>query len=516
VNAPWWRVDRLAAIVAIAAAVGAVAVAVRFESFVAGGSDSACYLSGARLLAHGAVRSEQPLARAAPWPRAAATFTPAGHIPSPADPAAVVPICPPGLPLLMAVSLTLARTPFLVVPLLGALTVWLAFVVGRSVDRPFTGAAAAVLTACSPIFLYQVVQPMTDVPAAAWWLLAIACTVGTERRTPRPLAAGLAVSMAVLTRPNLVPLAGVLLVYLLVTAARDRRLRIGAAFGLGLAPGVIALAVIQHAMYGSALATGYGAPERLFALSNVLPNFRRYSLWLFSTHTPLLLLAAAAPVILRRRAEAAMLLIFALATLACYLPYVVFNDWWYIRFLLPAIPPLVILSVAVLREIARRVAGRLDTLAAAGAVCALGIAWILAARSGRAFEVGALERHYRNAGRYVADRLPERAAIITVKNSGSVHYYAGRPTLSWDTLEPQTLDTVLAFLRDQKYQPYLLLESDEEPAFRARFSGSAAGGLDWPPAAQIGRTIRIYDPADRARFFADGRVRTDFVSTDSR
>src|SRR5262245_12799407 len=214
VKAPRWLIDHLAAIVAIAAAVAAIAVAVRFESFAAGGSDSACYLSAAQLLAHGALRSDQPLARTAPWPHAAATFTPAGHIPSPVDPAAVVPIFPPGLPLLMAVSMTIARTPFLVVPLLGALTIWLAFVVGRSVDGPFTGAAAAVLTACSPVFLYQVVQPMTDVPAAAWWLLAIAFTIGGEHRRARPLAAGLAASMAVLTRPNLLPLAGILLLYL--------------------------------------------------------------------------------------------------------------------------------------------------------------------------------------------------------------------------------------------------------------------------------------------------------------
>jgi hypothetical protein len=153
----------------------------------------------------------------------------------------------------------------------------------------------------------------------------------------------------------------------------------------------------------------------------------------------------------------------------------------------------------------------------AGITATLCVVFVFAARSGRAFEVGALERHYRFAGRYVAERLPQRAAIVTVKDSGSVHYYADRPTLSWDTLDPTSLDAVLTFLRAEHYQPYLLIESDEEPAFRARFGGhSAVGALDWPAAAQIGRTIRIYDPDDRARFFADGRVRTDFVWIDSR
>jgi hypothetical protein len=511
-----WTVDRLAPLVAIAAGVAVIVVAVRFESFVAGGSDSACYLGAAQLLTRGAMRAEQPLARAAPWPNAAATFTPAGFIPSPIDPAAVVPICPPGLPLLMAVSLVVARTPFVVVPLLGALTVWLTYVVGRAVDRPFTGAASAALVACSPIFLYQVVQPMTDVPAAAWWLLAIAFTIGVGDAS-RPLAAGLASSMAVLTRPNLLPLAAVLLLYLVTTARVEGRSKTAAMFVVGLVPGLVVLAVVQRAMYGSLLATGYGAPERLFALSNVLPNLERYPAWLLGTHTPLLTLALAAPFVSRRRAPAVLLLTVALATFVCYLPYVVFDDWWYIRFLMPAVPPLVILTVAVLGALARRIAGDRYGFAASAVVASLCVVWILAARSGRAFEVGALERHFRYAGRYVADRLPQRAAIVTVKDSGSVHYYADRPTLSWDTLDPKSLDEVLTFLRAERYRPYLLIESDEEAAFRSRFSGhSAVGALDWPPAAQIGRTIRIYDPDDRARFFGDGRVRTDFVWIDSR
>ena len=47
-----------------------------------------------------------------------------------------------------------------------------------------TGACAAVLlVACSPIFLYQAVQPMSDVPAAALWLAAlVASAAGVERR----------------------------------------------------------------------------------------------------------------------------------------------------------------------------------------------------------------------------------------------------------------------------------------------------------------------------------------------
>ncbi len=174
-------------------------IGVVLGTYVAGGSDSSCYLNAARSLARGTVGLEQPLARDAPWPHAERTFTPAGFSPSPIDPAFLVPICSPGLPLLMAVFRVLHVTEFLVVPLLGALAVWLTYVLGRAIHGPMTGAAAAVLLVCSPTFLYQLVQPMSDVPAMAWWLLVVACTIERDDGSSRPGLAGLAASMALLT-----------------------------------------------------------------------------------------------------------------------------------------------------------------------------------------------------------------------------------------------------------------------------------------------------------------------------
>jgi len=156
------------AAVAIAAALAAFAVGLRWGTFAAGGSDSSCYMNEARLFSRFTTHIEQPLAASAPWPRAAWTFTPAGHLPSPAPWAAargaIVPMCPPGLPIVMAIARWIRAERF-VVPLFGALAVWLTFVLGRRIDGASTGAAAAVLATCSPIFLYQLVQPMTDVPA---------------------------------------------------------------------------------------------------------------------------------------------------------------------------------------------------------------------------------------------------------------------------------------------------------------------------------------------------------------
>ena len=71
-------------------------------------------------------------------------------------------------------------------------------------------------------------------------------------------------------------------------------------------------------------------------------------------------------------------------------------------------------------------------------------------------------------------------------------------------------------LREAGYLPYLVLEPWEESLFRERFTGkSRIGALDWPPSAQIGTAVRIYDVAARARYLAGEplvpeRIRVDF------
>lgn len=525
------------AAVVIAAAVAAFIVGVRWGTDAAGGSDSSCYMNEARLFSRFTTHIDAPLASSAPWPRAAWTFTPAGHLPSPARADAIVPMCPPGLPIVMAIA-RWVHADLLVVPLLGALAVWLTSVLGREIDGPLTGAASAVLMACSPIFLYQVVQPMTDVPAAAWWLLVVALAAENTRdlsrqstqnpQNPqtqetsagsarsafnvRTCAAGLAASMAILTRPNLLPLAIIVAIYL--------GRRSVASFVAGAVPGIVVLALLNWRMYGSPVASGYGAASDLFRMGNVAPNVERYVRWLWESHTPVLALAVVAPFVVPRRAPAWLALALASATIVLYLPYRVFDDWWYLRFLLPAIPLLIVLSIATIRQLADRAwpqasnrgaredrrARRFSAFSAVPVgliVVVLGAWWIQTARTGHAFDLRDWERHFIDAGRFAADRLPPNAAVLTVKHSGSVHYYAGRPIVAWDTLDPASLDRTLTFLREHGLVPMLLLDTEEEPVFRARFgAASEIGRLDWPPIARPARTVRAYDPADRAGYWS--------------
>ena len=112
------------------------------------------------------------------------------------------------------------RAVFYVVPLLGGVAVWATYLMGTTVAGPMVGLAAAVLLATSPVFLYQLMSPMSDVPVTAWWALCLALL--PLKRRDATLAAGLFAGIAILTRPNLVPILCVPGLFLLWAAVGDR------------------------------------------------------------------------------------------------------------------------------------------------------------------------------------------------------------------------------------------------------------------------------------------------------
>ena len=507
---------------ALALVIGALVTAtVRWGSWVAGGSDSYCYLHQAERwadvfgqLARGRVTGlqvAQPLALDAPWPDAARAFAPAGHVPSPTVPGAIVPICPSGLSIMMA-PLVIAggpRAAFLILPMFAAILVAATSVVGSRFGAR-VGLLSSVLVAVSPIVLYQAIQPMSDVPAAALWMLAVALATGAGRRSS--LLSGLATSAAILVRPNLVPLGFIIGLFLLFRPERTwwHRWRSAAAYAAASAPGCVIVALMQNAFYGSPFASGYGSLATLFAVEYVRTNAGRYAGWLWSTHTPAIALAALAPWLLPGALTVLALGMF-LVNLALYVPYVVFDDWSYLRFLLPTIPLLLILVVAVVDALLRRnrVPGVVWITTAAAAV--LSVLFVREASARPTFMLRQLESRFERAGLFAGRRLPANALVITSAESGAVRFYAGRPTLLWDGLDPAWLDRVLVYVRGKGYEPYLMFERREEPDFRQRFAGSEIARLDWPPMAEVASQVRIYRPDDRERYLRGAISPTEYV-----
>ena len=504
-------------VVALIAA-ASVGVSVRWGSFVAGGSDSYCYLYQANRWADairhpfgGRLQVVEPLANEAPWPDAPATFAPVGHVPSPTVAGAVVPICPPGLALAMA-PLILVAGPvgaFAVVPVFGALLVVATYLAGARFG-PNIGVAAALLVATSPIVLYQAVQPMSDVPAAALWMLAVVFATATGRR--HAILSGLATSVAVLVRPNLLPLGFVIGAFLLVRPERTWRQRFIAAiqYAAWAAAGCIAVATVHLAFYGSPFASGYGSFDVLFSAARVGPNVRSYLGWLWTTHSPAVALAILAPLLLPGALTTLFVTLFGL-NLALYLPYTIFEDWSFLRFLLPTIPLVFVLTVAVIDAIFRRWIRLADTrLVLAVVSTALAVLFVGEARERQVFRLHRMESRFERAGLFIGERLPSNAVVFTTWHSGSVRFYGDRKTVVWDVLDPAWLDRSIEYFQKRGYEPYFLFDGQEEQRFRERFRGSRLGALDWPPMTDIVGQVRIYSPEDEKRYRI-GPVRTEYV-----
>jgi hypothetical protein len=488
-----------------------VAAGIHWGTFVAGGSDSYCYVHQAERWASGTLQVVESLALNAPWPDRAVTFAPTGHVPSPTVPGAIVPICPAGLSLAMSVLQRLGgrEAVFLAVPLFGALLVGATFILGSRYGSRI-GLPSAVLAACSPIFLYQLVQPMSDVPAAALWMSALAAATGTKPRGPA--LAGIAAGAAILVRPNLLPLGVPIGLFLLLRPEYMWRERVRAAgtYAAGAALGCLGVAAIQSVFYGSPFSSGYGSLDAYFSVQHIRPNAQRYFSWMTSTHTPMWLVAAAAPFALPG-ALSILLSAVVLVTIACYLPYAVFDDWTFLRFFLPAIPIVLVLMMAAIDAVCRRVRLQFAWPVLVGTVAVMTAVCLSQASDRSAFRLHLLEARYARAGMFVAERLPANALVFTSWQSGSVRHYSGRRTLVWDGLDPGWLDRALAFSMDRGLEPFLLFERWEEPLFRQRFAGSTAATLDWPPMAEIGGQVRVYRPQDRERYRQGLPVQTEYA-----
>jgi hypothetical protein len=351
--------------------------------------------------------------------------------------------------------------------------------------------------------------------------VAVAAATGTGRR--HAALAGLATSGAILMRPNLMPLGLVIGLFVLLRPERSwpQRARAAATYALWSAPGCFAVAAIQQSFYGSPFASGYGSFDAIFSLAHVGPNLTRYAAWLWATQTPAILLALLAPLVIPGSLTALLLALFVV-NVTLFLPYVVFDDWSFVRFLLPTIPLMMVLVAAVIDAITVRLLRsgmasgdpkrrRHAAMALVPLVAALAGVMVHEARIRHAFDLQAMESRFARAGRFVAQRLPANALVITDYESGSVPFYSGRRTLAWRALDGQWLDRAIAFVGDQGLEPYLLFERWEEPEFRTRFADSPFGSLDWPPIAEVSTQVRIYRVADRDRYRAGLSVATEYV-----
>jgi hypothetical protein len=465
-------------------------------TYSSAGADASGYISESELLGRGQLFHRDDLSEFA-----------RGHDPyitsplgwRPAAEGLQSPTYPPGLPLLMAIPQAIggAAGASLVVILSGTIAVvatgWLAFQLAGSI----AAVIAAALIAFTPVFIYQSIQPMSDVPVTAAWMVCFALL--SRRGGSLDPPAGIACAIAVLIRPNLAPLA---IVPLLLA-----RQRVMFAAPVAVAGGL--LAVLQWTWYGSPLRSGYGSAEELFALSNIGPNASRYFNWLIAT-APVLLLSILA--IVRRHSDRVVqgLAAFVALVVGAYLVYAVFDDWSYLRFLLPALAVLAVLTASELAAWIDRWPTAIRPVLLFVIIVGITAHALSVARSTGTFRLAEQLRRVERVADLINEDVPPAAVLVAGEQSGSMRYYTERPIVRWEAASPASLGEVTAALEASRRPVYIVLDQWEESLFRARFTGIPVGALDWPPILDAGTShrTRLWKLGDRERFLRGENLST--------
>ena len=435
-----------------------------------GGLDSHGYVSAAELLTTGHLSVTQPIAAWLPFPGAIDAATPLGWVPALAGPESV-PRYPLGLPLVMALFREIggAGAVFYVSPVLASATLVLIYFIVRRAGGVLDAALATALVAVHPVFFTYALQPMSDVPATFWIVLAVFLLT---RERAWPVAAGVAAGMAMLTRPVL-GLAAIVL----AVAARRGRPRDDVRFALGFGSLLIVQLLVSAALYGRATGSGYGDAANLFAIEAIPRNVAMYAKWFLRLQTPLVPAVVAAAWLVGDRFVRTAFLLFA-AVAAPYLLYVpFFDDWETLRFLLPGL-------VFLLMAAAHAATRLLDRLVPAAVAALLVIVLAIGAAAGsvvylrerQVFRLWAAESKYPAVAEWVSSHGDANAVVFASLHSGSVHYYSGRTTVRWDRIPADRLAATVASIGSRGSRMFLVLDGNaEREEFQQRFGSDPSG-----------------------------------------
>ena len=462
---------------------------ISFLSATCGGADSYGYVSAAERLLDADLVHVEPLAKVLPFADAISAATPLGYTPSSRVADASVPVYPLGLPALMALAIVVAGRggAFIVAPVMGLLLLGAVYATLYYATRDrLLALAAAALAAVQPLVLTYSIQPMSDVPAAAFFVAAVAALI---RQPARPILAGCAAAMCLLIRPALIPALAALCVIPMIS---QRRIVVGSImrYAATLAVGIGLLFAVQWYLYGHPLANGYADMGSLFSLERVGVNARSHGYWAWRSLGPLFLGAAAIGLVLLPRSLSAAVVLITAGVTAPYLPYRTFDHWETLRFLLPAIVLLSLPASAGLLGLARYVAGATGgALAASILVLVIAHTWTTWLRVNNVFVMPEQELRYRLAGELVSQIAPANAVILAQLHSGSIRYYAHRESVNWERVPPGALPATLSALERAGHVTYLLIDNDEErSAFERRHGPTAA----WLPAGQR-RNVQLFE-----------------------
>jgi len=445
----------------------------------AGGADSSGYLNSAELMSHGhffgPVRAPAGYGHAS-FSRGA--FEPLGFRVDPQIPR-MAPTYPLGLPLHLMAAAAIGgwdRAALIVsvfAALAGGAILWsLARLLQFS---PAWAAVAVIWLWLCPQYVFCALQPMSDSLALLWSLVALYTAMRSREAAWWCVACGAALAMAILVRPT----NSLLVIPVLI--AVGPRLRPLLWLVSGGIPGAVFLGFYNHHVYGAILTTGYGDVGAAFSRHNVPHNVQHILGWSWRLLTPLIGTVMALPFLARKwTKEAVVLSVWAGLLIGFYSFYYHTGEtWWYLRFILPAFPILILGAIAGAQEIMSR-AKFAPTIGLAAVLVVL-LPW--ETKFNRELHSGAIqgeEMTYRQSADWVRHNLPVQSAIFCMQVSGALYFYTDFLLVRWDTIEPGSIAPLLGVLRDQHRPVYAVLYEFEAKGALARIGG------EWKKITTVG------------------------------
>jgi hypothetical protein len=232
-----------------------------------------------------------------------------------------------------------------------------------------------------------------------------------RERTAYAVAAGVAFGIGVLVRPTHI------LLFPAMLALLGLRVRTLGAFIAGGAPFALFQFAIANHWYGSPLKSGYGSITESIALRFFPTRFVHYSKWLA------ILFPLAFPLGLLKKRVA--LLLWFVPFFLFYCVYEPYETWWYTRFLLPAIPAVLLLAASF----------RIPRAALLTIVVAITATQLITAQRFHVLDVAKGEATYERAALLVKERVPQNAIVLASQHSGSLLFYANRLALRFDRID---------------------------------------------------------------------------------
>ena len=443
---------------------------------VAGGSDSAGYLTSARLITEGRwttpARIIPELPADDPWP-----YTPLGMIAGKSD-GALRPTYPVGLPLHFAgASLLVGWTwgPKLVNVFAALASLVFTYACARELGvRRLLAALAAGCLAISPLVILGSIQPLSDTLSMAWNVAAFACALRARRTRAVgwSIACGAAVAVSVLVRPT-----DVFLLPSLILVLWSWKHLLAAIVG-GL-PGAIFLGWYQATLYGSPFISGYGS---IFALFHTEWLERSLSAYV-AVLPPLLPLSVLAVVVIpwmhwKRECRLTAALVLWFVAFAAFFAFYkhTHEDWWYLRFIQPAFPAIAIIAAVGCENLAQRRPGAwpravAPALMVIAAIISLYSSWGIVRRYSL-LRTADGQHPYKAITLWARDNLPEDAVVLTLHTSCSLYFYTDLPMIRSDLIRPERFITLRERLRESGRPTFAILRKhDDEPRLQEQMPG---------------------------------------------